>query len=130
MSLRADGGHLMPVDVVVQPDPDPAPMAHIRGPEETVWFCARQFLLGARRSGAPQVREPVVMMPGRPQHDELPAGEEGRGSVARSFLGAGQRQADATDAVLDRGEIGPSLLRVHGHDPRYGPHPPPRAAAS
>jgi hypothetical protein len=118
MGLGADAGHLIPVDVAVQPEPDPAPMAHVRRPEEAVWFRARQFLLGAGRRGAPQVREPVVVVPGRPQHDKLPPDEERRGPVARPFLRTRQRQADTTEPVLDRRGIELSLARVHASDAR------------
>jgi len=116
MSLSADDGYLIPVDVAVEPDPDPASMAHVRGPEEAVRFGTREFLLGARRRGAPQVRELVVVMPGRPQHDELPADEERRGAVTGAFLDAGQRQADTADPVLDRRGISLSRVRAHGDD--------------
>ena len=47
------------------------------------------------------MREPVVMMPGRPQHDELPTGEERRGPVAGSFLDAGQGQATPMEMVYE-----------------------------
>jgi hypothetical protein len=118
MGLGADAGHFAPVDVTVQPDADPAPVADVRGAEEPLWLRARQLLLGSRRSGAPQVRELVVMMPVRPQHDELPPCEERRGPVAGSFLGARQGQADRADPVLDRRGFGLSLVRAHANDLR------------
>jgi hypothetical protein len=64
------------------------------------------------------MRELVVMMPGRPQHDELPAGEERRGSVTGSFLGAGQGQADAADPVLDHRGIRLPMVRAHRYNLR------------
>jgi hypothetical protein len=116
MGLGADAGHLIPVHITVEPDPDPAPMAHVRRPEEAAWVRASQLLLGTRRRGAPQVQEQVVVVPGRPQHDKLPVGEERLGPVSRPFLRTWQRQADIKDPVLDRRGI--RLGRAHSHDVR------------
>jgi len=81
VSFPADPRHLVPVDVAVEADPDPAAMADIRRPEKPVRFRARQFLLGTRRRRAPQVREVSLVVPVRPQHDELPPNEERRRTV-------------------------------------------------
>jgi hypothetical protein len=78
VGFLADPRYLVPVDVAVEADPDPATVADIRRPEESVGFRARQLLLGTRRRGAPEVREAGLMVPVRPQHDELPADEESR----------------------------------------------------
>jgi len=116
VGVVADAGHLIPVDITIEPHADPATVAHVWRPEEAVRFRPRQLLLSARRRGAPQVREQVVVVPVGPQHDKLPAGEERWRPVTRPFLRTRQRQADATDPVLDRRGIGLSLGRGHGHD--------------
>lgn len=113
MRLLADPLHLFPVDVPVQPDPDPAAVADVRRPEEPAGFRDRQFLLGAGWRGAPQMRELMVVVPVGPQHDELPADEERRRAVTLTLLAARQREADRPDAVLDGPRVGFRTARVH-----------------
>lgn len=117
MGFPADLRHLTPVNVAVQAHADPAAMANVRRPEEPVRLRTRQFLLDTRRRGTPHVREPVVVMTARPQHDELPTGEERGGTVARSLLAAGQRQADSPHPVLNARQVSVARAWPHGPEP-------------
>lgn len=78
---------LAPVHVLLASDeasyisrahPHPAPTADVRRSEVPLGIGGRQLLLCARRCCAPQMGELVVVVPVRPQHDELLAGEEAR----------------------------------------------------
>src|SRR5215469_5663957 len=90
VGLPADRRYLVPVDVAVQAHADPAAVPDVGWPEEPVGLGSGQLLLGARGRRAPQVREPVVVVPVRPQHHELPPGEERWRAVTGSLLATGQ----------------------------------------
>ena len=80
---------LIPVDVAVEPDAEPATMPDVRRPEERVRFGGGECLLGPGRCGAPEMRDALP-----PRQRGVPAAEAGQ----RALLGA-----DLFDGVVRRG---------------------------
>src|SRR3954468_21363601 len=71
IGVGAHGGDFVPIDPAVQSNTDPSPAAYVRRPEESVRLGVDQLVLGSGWRGTPQVREVMIVVAIRPQHDEL-----------------------------------------------------------
>ena len=100
VGVREQLTHLVPGDVTVEPDADPASMADVRRAEVPVGGRDEGFLR-ARFGRAPQVRELVVVVPVRPEHRELLADEERWRTVAELLGGPRKPEAHPPDPFLD-----------------------------
>src|SRR6516225_3825971 len=119
VGVPAQLSDLGPVQVAVEADADPSPVADIGRPEEPAGLGGDEFVLGSGRARTPQVREVMIMVAGGPQRDEraLPPDEPGRRAVAGPFGHLGQRQADSPQL--------PGQVRCHWFLPtRLTPGPP------
>ena len=88
------------MQLAVEPDAEPAPMADIRRHEEPFRIGLDEHRLHARRRGAPDGEAAVAVVVGQ-HHQEgaFLADEERRRAVAQTLAGLGQREADLTDPV-------------------------------
>lgn len=91
---------LVPIELAIESDPNPAPSSYVGWAEEPIGFAGDELRLRTGWSGAPQVWEVIVMVAVRPEHQELLAGKERRGPMAGSLCRSGQSSADGADAIL------------------------------
>ena len=87
---------VVPVDLTIQPNSQPASVTYVRRTEIAVRR-RRQRVSSARLSRTPQMRKLVIVMPIRPQHDELRAYEKaGAPCVVFSITCGNARQSART----------------------------------
>ncbi len=104
VGVLADPGDLVPVEIDVEADADPAAAADVRRAEEPVRLGFDQRLLRAGRRRAPEVREVVAVVAVVPQLHEhlLVADEPRRRAVARPLGHLGERETDRAHPVDQR----------------------------
>src|SRR5215210_4929101 len=80
--------HLVPLKSPVEPDPQPAAMAHVGRDEETLWIRLDKHALHPFGRGAPECEPPVAVVVGHHHHEgSLVAHEEGRRPVTQALAG-------------------------------------------
>ena len=90
MRVFDDALYLVPAEIAVETDADPAQMTDVRWHEELLGTAGREHLLHVRRGCAPERETPVVVVVVQ-VHDEraLVADEEGGRAVARALIRIG-----------------------------------------
>src|SRR5205814_1518656 len=97
-----DAGDLLPVEVAVEANPQPATVPDVGRSKEPFRVGLDHRLLGADRRRTPEGQLPVAVVV-VPDLGELPpADEPGRRLVAQALLGSRQGQADLPEAAEDR----------------------------
>lgn len=89
-------------------------MTDVRRAKEAVRGGVDQALLCSWRCRTPKMTEPVVVVTLGPEHDELPADEEGGRAMARTFGHPGEGQAGRPDLLLDVLVHRPKLCKPAG----------------
>ena len=119
-----------PVDLAVEPDPDPTAVADIRGHVEPVGFLVDELLLHAGRRRADEA-EPLVVVMVVPRGGEglLVADEPRRRAVAQPLGHLGQTRGTARGRLRSGHASGPSPFRPSDRLPSF-PAPRRRAAIS